>query len=93
MATRRDKLLQFFNAINKIDTKIDFTMELEETNKLLILDILLIKEENGTTGHSVLIDNLHKRILKIKFTSPSIPIQQGALKALLCRSDKLINNK
>ncbi|GJQ87905.1 hypothetical protein Trydic_g1172 [Trypoxylus dichotomus] len=47
-----DKLQNFFSHLNSIHPKIEFAMEIENTNQLPFLDVLVMKKQDGTLGRS-----------------------------------------
>lgn len=49
----KDRLTEFLNHLNNIHEKIQFTMETEDRGQLPFLDVLVIKKEDGTLGHTV----------------------------------------
>ncbi|KAJ2937676.1 hypothetical protein O0L34_g17486 [Tuta absoluta] len=49
----QDQVTAFLNHLNSIHPNIKFTMESEQKNQLAFLDILKIKNTNGTISHSV----------------------------------------
>ncbi|CAK1594055.1 unnamed protein product [Parnassius mnemosyne] len=48
-----DKVTAFLEHLNSINSKIQFTMELEANNSLAFLDVLVIRNPNNTVGHTV----------------------------------------
>ncbi|XP_055837278.1 uncharacterized protein LOC129905735 [Episyrphus balteatus] len=49
----------FLNHLNSVHSKIQFTMEIEENNTLAFLDVKVIKNQDGTLGHTVYRKNTH----------------------------------
>ena len=49
----RQSLDLFLDHLNSLHPKIEFTMEVEENNRLAFLDVLVIKKEDGTLAHTV----------------------------------------
>ncbi|KAJ8910270.1 hypothetical protein NQ315_014004 [Exocentrus adspersus] len=49
----RDRLQEFLGHLNSINSRIQFTMEVEEDGKLLFLDVLVSRNADGTLGHTV----------------------------------------
>lgn len=49
----KDKVTLFLNHLNAINSKIQFTMELETNNSLAFLDVLVIRNPDNTLGHTV----------------------------------------
>ncbi|XP_041984078.1 uncharacterized protein LOC121736760, partial [Aricia agestis] len=48
-----DKVSIFLEHLNSLNSKIQFTMELEKDNSLAFLDVLVIRNPDGTLGHTV----------------------------------------
>ena len=49
----------FLNHLNSVHQKIQFTMEMEKDNSLPFLDVKLLKNPNGTIGHTVYRKSTH----------------------------------
>ena len=47
----RENLEKFFNHLNSISSEIKFTMEMEENKRILLLDVLVTRKEDGALGH------------------------------------------
>ena len=47
------------NSINGISDDIKFTMGIEDNNCILFLDLLIIRNENGTLGHQIFRKKTH----------------------------------
>ena len=43
-----DKIAYIVNQLNSFDENIQFTFEMEEENKLAFLDVMVIRNKNGT---------------------------------------------
>ena len=48
-----DNIYIFLNHLNSINNNIQFTIELQANNSLAFLDVLVIRNSNGTIGHTV----------------------------------------
>ncbi|GJQ69429.1 hypothetical protein Trydic_g6544 [Trypoxylus dichotomus] len=80
-----DKLHDFLSHLNRIHPKIKFTMEIENQNQLPFLDVLEIKKQDGTLGHTIGMPTNTNRYLNAQ--SYHHPAQlQGVEKTLVSRS-------
>ena len=66
----KDELQAFLEYINSIHSRIQFTRELEQNNKLPFPDVLITKTREGTLTHSLQETYPHKQIPKRRVTSP-----------------------
>ena len=60
-----NELKHFLNHLNSISNDIKFTMETEENNCISFMDILLIRNKDGSIGHKV----FRKRCILITITT------------------------
>lgn len=50
---KRNEVDRFLNHLNSLHPKMEFTSELEENDSLAFLDVLIIRKQDGTFGHTV----------------------------------------
>ena len=88
----KDELQAFLEYINSIHSRIQFTLELEQNNKLPFLDVLITKTREGTLQHTVYRKPTHtNRYLNAE--SHHHPTQiQGVANTLISRSIRLADN-
>ncbi|XP_023311228.1 uncharacterized protein LOC111691923 [Anoplophora glabripennis] len=89
----KEKLNGFLTHLNSIHHKIQFTMEIEENNKLPFLDVSIIKNRTGGLGYTVYRKPTHTdRYLHAE--SHHHPSQlNSVLKTLITRSERLTDNE
>ena len=89
----KDELLSFLDYLNSIHPRIQFTVELEEENKLPFLDVLVSKTTNGSLEHTIYRKPTHtNRYLNAE--SHHHPTQlQGVVKTLISRSVRLSDDR
>ena len=97
MIVRKDKLHPILNTFNKFHPKIQFTYELENNNRLNFLDILLIKNTDGSVSTDIYkkptFSGRYLNFLSNHSTSTKIGIIKNLLHKILQLSDKKFHQK
>lgn len=86
-----NELSYFLDHLNNISKNIKFTMEVEENNNISFLDIILIRNEDGTLGHKIFKNKAHTDNYLHADSHHHLTQKMGVLRTLFTRSVRISN--